>query len=45
MQHDLIRIRHMLAAAKEAMEFAAGKTRIDLEKDRLKKHSLSLSFH
>ena len=26
MQHDLIRLRHMLAAAKEAMEFAAGKS-------------------
>jgi len=25
----------MLAAAKEAMEFVAGKTRMDLEKDRL----------
>jgi uncharacterized protein with HEPN domain len=36
MQHDLIRVRHMLAAAKEAMEFAAGKTRMDLEKDRLR---------
>ena len=35
MQHDLIRARHMLTAAKEAMEFAAGKTRMDLEKDRL----------
>ena len=40
MQHDLIRIRHMLAAAKEAMEFAAGKTRMDLEKDRL--HMLAI---
>ena len=35
MQHDLIRVRHMLAAAKEALEFAAGKTRMNLEKDRL----------
>ena len=40
MQHDLIRVRHMLAAAKEAMEFAAGKTRMDLEKDRL--HMLAI---
>jgi uncharacterized protein with HEPN domain len=40
MQHDLIRIRHMLAAAKEAVEFAAGKTRMDLEKDRL--HMLAI---
>ena len=36
MQHDLIRVRHMLAAAKEAMEFAAGKTRQNLEKDRIR---------
>ena len=40
MQHDLIRLRHMMAAAKEAMEFAAGKTRMDLEKDRL--HMLAI---
>ena len=40
MQHDLIRVRHMLAAAKDAMEFAAGKTRMDLEKDRL--HMLAI---
>ena len=40
MQHDLIRVRHMLAAAKEVMEFAAGKTRMDLEKDRL--HMLAI---
>jgi len=35
MQHDLIRLRHMLAAAKEAIEFAVDKTRKDLEKDRI----------
>lgn len=40
MQHDLIRARHMLEAAKEAIQFAAGKTRIDLEKDRL--HMLAI---
>ena len=40
MQHDLVRVRHMLAATKEAMEFAAGKTRMDLEKDRL--HMLAI---
>lgn len=40
MQHDLIRVRHMLAAAKDAMEFAADKTRADLEKDRL--HMLAI---
>lgn len=40
MQHDLIRIRHMLAAAKDAMEFAADKTRADLAKDRL--HMLAI---
>jgi len=36
MQHDLIRARHMLVAAKEAMEFTAGKTRKNLEKDRMR---------
>ncbi|MGD9413084.1 MAG: DUF86 domain-containing protein [Desulfobacterales bacterium] len=36
MQHDLIRVRHMLAASKEAMEFAAGKTRQNLQKDRIR---------
>ena len=36
MQHDLIRVHHMLAASKEAMEFSAGKTRKDLEKDRVR---------
>ena len=36
MQHDLIRAHHMLVAAKEAMEFAAGKTRKNLEKDRIR---------
>ena len=40
MQHDFIRVRHMLEAAKEAIQFAAGKTRIDLEKDRL--HMLAI---
>ena len=35
MQHDLIRLRHMLAAAKEAIEFTVGKTRKDLESDRI----------
>jgi uncharacterized protein with HEPN domain len=35
MQHDLIRLRHVLAAAKEAIEFAVDKTRKDLEKDRI----------
>ena len=35
MQHDLIRLRHMMAAAKEAIEFAVDKTRKDLEKDRI----------
>jgi uncharacterized protein with HEPN domain len=36
MQHDLIRARHMLVAAKEAMEFAADKTRKNLENDRIR---------
>lgn len=32
--HDLIRIRHMLDAGTDAMSFAAGRTRADLDKDR-----------
>ena len=31
---DLIRIRHMLDAAKEALSFAKNKTRSDLDSDR-----------
>jgi len=34
MQHDLTRLRHILVAAKEAIQFAVGKTRKDLEKDK-----------
>ena len=34
-QHDEIRLRHMLEAAKEAVEFAAGKSRKDLDDDRM----------
>ena len=32
--HDNIRLRHMLDAAKEAVEFATGKSRKDLADDR-----------
>jgi uncharacterized protein with HEPN domain len=32
---DRVRLRHMLDAASEAVEFAKGKTRADLERDRL----------
>jgi hypothetical protein len=35
MQHDLIRLRHMLDAAKEAINFATGKTRKGLDIDRI----------
>lgn len=31
---DLIRLRHMLDAAKEAVELAAGKSRYDIESER-----------
>jgi hypothetical protein len=34
MRHDLIRLRHMLDAAQEAITFASGKTRKDLDIDR-----------
>ena len=44
--HDLIRIRHMLDAGTDAMSFAAGRTRADLDKDRQLLLSIvkSLSF-
>lgn len=32
---DVIRLRHMLDAAREAMSFAAGRSRGDLERDRM----------
>jgi uncharacterized protein with HEPN domain len=32
---DAIRLRHMLAAAEEAMEFAQGRSREDLDTDRM----------
>ena len=35
MQHDLIRLRHMLDAAQDAINFATGKTRKDLDTDRI----------
>jgi uncharacterized protein with HEPN domain len=34
-KNDLIRIRHMLDAAREATSFAADKTRADLDTDRM----------
>ncbi len=34
-QADLIRLRHMRDAAAEALQFAAGKTRADLDHDRM----------
>ena len=32
---DLIRIRHMMDAAKEALSFAKNKSRVDLDSDRM----------
>ncbi len=32
---DAIRLRHVLDAAREAIGFAAGRTRADLERDRM----------
>jgi uncharacterized protein with HEPN domain len=32
---DLVRLRHMLDAAREAMEFARGRERGDLDRDRM----------
>jgi uncharacterized protein with HEPN domain len=33
-EDDAIRLRHMLDAAREAIEFAQGRTRVDLNGDR-----------
>jgi hypothetical protein len=34
-QDDLIRIRHMIDAAREAIQFAADRKREDLDRDRM----------
>ena len=39
-EHDAIRLRHMLDAAREAMSFARGRVRDDLETDRQLRLSL-----
>lgn len=39
-EEDLVRLRHMLDAAREAMEYAAGRSRVDLDTDRMLMHSL-----
>jgi uncharacterized protein with HEPN domain len=41
---DLIRLRHMLDASKEALQFAAGRKREDLEADRMLALSLVKSI-
>jgi uncharacterized protein with HEPN domain len=35
LRDDTIRLRHMLDAAREAMEFASGRTRSDLDRNRM----------
>ena len=37
---DPIRLRHILEAAREALEYAKGRTRSDLDKDRTLQHCL-----
>ncbi len=39
-EEDLIRLRHMLDAAREAIEHATGRSRADLETDRQFMHTL-----
>ncbi len=34
-KHDFVRIRHILDAAREALSFASGKTRLDLNTNRM----------
>lgn len=38
--NDLIRLRHMFDAAKEAQSYIVGKKRLDLDRDRMLVHSL-----
>ena len=33
--HDLVRVKHMIEAADEAISFVRGKNRIDLDQDRM----------
>ena len=42
---DLIRIRHMLDAAKEALSFAKNKSRRDFDSDRMFKENAKRSRH
>ena len=44
LKDDLVRLRHMLDAAKEAMSFAQNKTRNDLDTDRMLTLSLVQSI-
>ncbi len=37
---DHVRLQHMLEAAQEALTFAEGKSRADLESDRMLAHAL-----
>ena len=34
-EEDIVRLRHMLDAAEEALEFARGRSRADLDTDRM----------
>lgn len=40
MRPDLLRVRHMLDAAREALLFARGRTRASLDEDRMLLHAL-----
>lgn len=33
--HDLVRVRHMVEAAETALQFMSGRTRTDLDRDRM----------
>jgi len=39
-ENDLIRLRHIVDAAREAQSYIAGKKRLDLDRDRMLVHSL-----
>jgi uncharacterized protein with HEPN domain len=40
LRDDLVRLRHMLDSAREALSYTAGRKRSDLEHDRMLVHSL-----
>jgi uncharacterized protein with HEPN domain len=40
LQDDIVRLKHMLDAVKEALEFTKGKTRVNLDDNRMLSHAI-----